>query len=232
MFNHEELKLFRDSEAYNIPFEKANPLVTVCISTDNRANLLLNRSLQSVVNQTYRNLEIIVIGDCCTDNTEDVIKTFNDPRIHFENLPEHGAYPTEPFERWMVAGTIPLNRALELASGDFVTHLDDDDEFTPERIEKLVNYAKETRADFIFHPFWWESGTDQWVIVPAGALALANVTTSSVFYHRWFKHVPWDINAYKYAEPGDWNRFKKAKELDAKLARFPELLTRKYNFTR
>ena len=217
---------------YTQAYAKTAPLVTVCIATYNRANLLVHRSLRSIINQTYSNLQIIVIGDSCTDETEDVIRAFNDPRIYFENLPQHGMYPTDPYQRWLVAGTMPANRALELAKGDFVTHLDDDDEFVPNRIERLVEYAIYTKSDFIFHPFLWEHAPGQWVTNEARSLVHSNVTTSSVFYHHWFKYVPWDINAYLIGEPGDWNRFKKAIELGAKIARCPNALTLKFNFSR
>ncbi|WAH43816.1 glycosyltransferase [Alicyclobacillus fastidiosus] len=232
MYSSDKIISIRTSDIYTHAYEKTAPLITVCIATYNRANLLLTRSLRSVINQTYTNLQIIVIGDGCTDNTEDIVRSFDDPRIHFENLPQHGMYPTDPYQRWQVAGTIPLNRALELATGDFVTHLDDDDEFVPHRIERLVEYAISTKADFIFHPFYWECSPSQWTINDARSLEHSNVTTSSVFYHHWFKYVPWDLNAYLIGEPGDWNRFKKVKELGAKTVRCPDVLTLKFNFSR
>jgi glycosyltransferase involved in cell wall biosynthesis len=232
LYSLEEIDSLRRSDIYTQAYAKTAPLVSVCIATYNRAHLLAQRSLRSIINQTYSNLQIIVVGDCCTDDTEEVIRAFNDPRIYFENLPERGRYPTGPLELWMVAGTMPANRALELATGDFITHLDDDDEFVPRRIERLVEYAIYTKADFTFHPFWWEYAQGKWVVNRAVSLAHSNVTTSSVFYHNWFKHVPWDINAYLIGEPGDWNRFKKATELGAKVARCPSALTLKYNFSR
>lgn len=232
MYSLEQIDFLRKSDFYTQSYAQAAPLVTVCIATYNRAHLLAQRSLRSVINQTYTNLQIIVVGDCCTDDTADVISKFNDPRIYFDNLPERGRYPTNPLERWLVAGTMPANRALELAKGDFVTHLDDDDEFVPRRIEKLVECAITTKADFVFHPFWWEHAPGKWIINGAESLAHSKVTTSSVFYHQWFKYVPWDINAYLIGEPGDWNRFKKTTELGAKVVRCPHPLTLKYNFSR
>lgn len=60
----------------------ANPTVSVVIPTYNRAHLL-GRAIQSVLNQTYHDFEIIVVDDGSTDNTEKVVKSFNDPRIHY-----------------------------------------------------------------------------------------------------------------------------------------------------
>ncbi|TDF92340.1 glycosyltransferase family 2 protein [Paenibacillus piri] len=206
-------------------YEKENPLVTVCIPTYNRSNLLIERSLKSILKQTYLHLEIIVIGDHCTDDTAVRIQALGDSRIRFENLPQRGQYPSEPRQRWLVAGSFPSNRALELASGDFVTHLDDDDEFVPERIEKLVRYAQATKADLVFHPFYHELYPDYWDMNRAEALECNRVTTSSIFYHKWLKGVHWDPGCYLWNEPGDWNRIRRMIVLGIQSVRYPEPLT-------
>ena len=54
----------------------------------------------------------------------------------------------------MVAGTKPIYHALELASGDFIAHRDDDDRYDLNRIESLIDFIKETRADFVWHSFY------------------------------------------------------------------------------
>src|SRR5262249_3071656 len=101
------------------------PLVSVCIPTYNRPRLLTERSITSVLAQTYTNLELIVVGDGCTDETEEAIAGIEDSRLRFVNLPTRGVYPSDPVRRWMVAGTPAINRALALAQGDYITHLDD-----------------------------------------------------------------------------------------------------------
>lgn len=216
------------TDEYKQVYEMEQPLVTICIPTYNRADSLLNLSLKSAVKQTYTHLEIIVIGDCCTDHTEEVIRQFNDPRIIFENRESRGEYPAETYQHWLVAGSIPTNRALELASGQFITHLDDDDEFAEDRIEKLVNFAKETRADLIYHPFYYYVVPEHWVVNDAEPLMCAKITTSSMFYHHWLKCVPWDPKSYLLNEPGDWNKVRRMLELGIKTARHPEPLTKKH----
>lgn len=218
----------RVSENYKKIFDAKEPLVTVCVPTYNRGNLLLERSLKSLLGQDYQNLEIIVVGDCCTDNTEDLITEIKDERIRFINLPERGQYPTVPEWHWMVAGTVAFNYALSMATGDFITHLDDDDTHLPERVSKLVRFIQKTRSDFVWHPFWRETATGKWQLKSATYYRRNEVTTSSVFYHKWFKRIPWDIDAYKYREPGDWNRFRKFKYLGANMSRFPEPLLKHF----
>lgn len=223
-----DYQLASGTREYMSFFELDKPLVSICIPTFNRAELLRTRSLRSAIEQTYSNLEIIVVGDCCTDHTEAVVHSFNDPRIRFVNLPVRGNYPEDPFLRWNVAGSIPTNHALELATGHFITHLDDDDEFTRDRIEKLVSFAKHTRVDLLYHPFFFVVGTGQLVVNDAIHLTVGKVTTSSMFYHSWLKCIPWDPMSYVLNEPGDWNKVRRMVELGVKTLRYPECLTLKY----
>ncbi|MDT8318411.1 MAG: glycosyltransferase family 2 protein [bacterium] len=224
----EEFQKDRVSDEYNKVYEKDEPLVTVCVGTYNRARLLLDRSIKSILAQDYENLQLIVVGDCCTDETEKLISTIEDERLHFVNLSERGNYPEDPDFRWMVAGTATVNHALELAKGDFITHLDDDDEYTPDRIGKLIQFIKETKADIVWHPFWVENPDGSWKLNKSEEYKAGRITTSSVLYHRWFKKIPWDINAYKYREPGDWNRFRKIKYLGVRACRYSEPLLKHY----
>jgi glycosyltransferase involved in cell wall biosynthesis len=180
------------------------------------------------MNQSYRNIEIIVVGDGCTDNTTLLMKGLMDPRLRFVNLPSRGSYPIDPLLRWMVAGTQSMNAALALAAGDYVTHLDDDDEFLPDRIERLVSCAYDNDWDFVWHPFWYETASGEWLLNSANQFTAGQVTTSSVFYRTWLKSIAWDINAYRWREGGDWNRFRRIKYLRPKAARYPEPLLRHY----
>ncbi|GEM_PF-553485 len=206
----------------------ARPLITVLVGTYNRSRLLTERCIPSILGQTYDHLELIVVGDCCTDDTEELVSQIKDPRLKFQNLPERGPYPSDPVRRWLVAGTEPLNTALALAQGDFITHLDDDDEYVPDRLEKLVNFAIEHQCDFVWHPFWWEQHDGCWIINQAVELAHAETTTGAVLYRGWFKNVPWRMDAYRLMEPGDWNRCRRIKYMNPVSMRYPEPLLKHY----
>lgn len=105
------------------------PLVTIYIPTYNRSDLL-SRAINSVLTQSYQNIELLVIDDCSTDDTVEVVNSFieRDKRIQLiENVKNSGAC----FSR---------NKAIQQASGQFVTGLDDDDIFYPDRILNFVKH--------------------------------------------------------------------------------------------
>jgi glycosyltransferase involved in cell wall biosynthesis len=216
----------RNEDVYRAAYLDEMPLVTVCMATYNRADLLFERTLPSVFAQSYANFEIVLVGDECTDDTAARAAAIDDPRFHFVNLARRGDYPKEPIKRWMVAGTKPMNVALALAGGAFVTHLDDDDSYTPTRLAELVALIRSTRSDLVFHPFEVETADDQWTVNPALEFQLGGVTTGSILYHRWLTRIGWDPFAYLHGEPGDWNRLRKFKFLGVHARRCESILMR------
>lgn len=222
------LRRARNSEAYLAPYVETFPLVSVCVATYNRCELLMERSLPSILAQDYPRIEVIVVGDGCTDTTEKRVRALGDPRIRFENLPERGQYPDAPRLRWMVAGTAATNRAIEMSQGDLITHLDDDDEYVPGRITAVVRHLKSERAELVWHPFHSQMGDGTWTINDAEELSMGKVTTSSILYHGWFKRILWDPKAYFFRQPGDWNRMSKLVAIGCRSSRLGEPLLRHY----
>lgn len=102
------------------------PLITVIIPTYNRAHLI-GRAIQSVLNQTYKDFEIIVVDDGSSDNTKQAVKSFNDKRIKYLRLKENSG-----------SSAAPGNTAIKIASGKYVAFLDSDDEWLPESLEKKL----------------------------------------------------------------------------------------------
>lgn len=223
----DELAAAKLEPGYYAAYERAEPLVTVCIATYNRAELVTTRAIASILAQDYKNLEVLVVGDACTDDTERRVAQIRDSRLSFRNLPERGRYPENPDWRWMVAGSAAMNEGLRLAQGDFVTHLDDDDEHMPDRVTKLVERIKSTRADLVWHPFWAERANG-WELVEAPEFQRRQVSTGSIFYHRWLARVGWDLTAYRLQEGGDWNRLRRFKYAEAVVQREPSVLLRHF----
>jgi glycosyltransferase involved in cell wall biosynthesis len=104
-------------------------LVSIYLPTRNRRQFL-ERAVASVLSQTYRNIELIVVNDGSTDDTSLFLKRVSqrDRRlIPIDNPRSLGPSPSR-------------NIAVKAAKGFFVSGLDDDDEFTPDRISKFVEY--------------------------------------------------------------------------------------------
>ena len=100
------------------------PRVSILVTTYNRSKIL-PRALQSILKQTYRDYEIIIVDDCSQDDTADVVKTFDDPRIRYIRNPQN------------VAGTLG-DRTIAKAfidtymQGEFFIWLCDDDFWIPD----------------------------------------------------------------------------------------------------
>ena len=99
------------------------PRVSVVITTYNRA-ALLPRAVNSVLAQTYPDYEIIIVDDCSTDSTPDVIRSFPDPRIR--------SFKHE----WNRGVSAARNTGVANARGEYISFLDDDDEWMPAKLEK------------------------------------------------------------------------------------------------
>lgn len=96
--------------------------VSVIIPTFNRSGLLA-RAVESVVRQTYSNLEILIVDDASDDDTPAIVRQFADRRIHYIR---HAANQ---------GGAATRNTGIEAASGKYIAFLDDDDEWEPEKTE-------------------------------------------------------------------------------------------------
>jgi glycosyltransferase involved in cell wall biosynthesis len=108
----------------------AEPLFSIVMATYNRAGLL-PRAVNSVLNQTYRNFELIIVDDGSTDNTEETCRSFGDRRI---------VYFKQETNKGIMAAR---NRQLELARGEYLALLDDDDELVPEALEVAAGKLSE-----------------------------------------------------------------------------------------
>jgi hypothetical protein len=125
------------------------PLVTVRVTTYRRAELLLQRTLPTILAQSYDHLEVLVIGDGTDDDTEARLSAIRDPRVRFVNLPYRPRYPDDPRKRWRVLGFQAANLALDLARGSWIAPCDDDDEFTADHVEKLLEKAQREESELV-----------------------------------------------------------------------------------
>jgi len=116
-----------------------NPKISVIIPTFNRPKLL-KRSIQSVLEQSFQDFEIIVIDDGLEKRADVVIREINDNRIIYIKHEENkGASRSR-------------NDGIKIAKGEYTTFLDDDDEYYPKKLEKQLQIIKENfdDIDFVF----------------------------------------------------------------------------------
>ena len=124
-----------------------NPLVSIVLPTFNRAGLL-TYSIRSVLNQTYKNLELIIIDDHSHDETEDVVKGFHDERIKCTRNESNLKLPRS------------LNKGFSLSKGDYLTWTSDDNLYADTAIERMVKYAQDKNCDFVFADYYHFSEMD------------------------------------------------------------------------
>ena len=127
-----------------------NPLISVYIPTYNRVEMLIERSIPSILDQTYDNFELLIIGDHCTDNTEKFVKGINDPRVKFYNIPKRGyRYPPTAENHWLAGPVVAANTALSLVEGKWIARIDDDDSWAPKHLENSLAFARHNDFEFV-----------------------------------------------------------------------------------
>ncbi len=134
---------------------KFNPLVSVVLPTYNRARLL-RRAIKSVLDQTYANLELMVVDDCSTDSTEGVMKEFQDDRIRYIRHEKNQGAP------------IARNTGIQAAKGKYIAFQDSDDVWGYTKLEKQINAFNSAAADLgVVYTSFWLIDNDKKKLVPS-----------------------------------------------------------------
>lgn len=110
-----------------------NRTVTVVIATFNRSHLL-PKAIDSVLRQTYPSLELIVVDDGSSDRTHEVVQEYGDPRVRYIRHERNKGLP---------AGR---NTGIRAAAGEYTAFIDDDDQWTPDKLEKQLHAIGENDA--------------------------------------------------------------------------------------
>jgi glycosyltransferase involved in cell wall biosynthesis len=117
---------------------KIESLVSVIIPTYNSSGTL-RLALQTVLIQDFKNFEVWIIGDGCTDDSESVVSSFEDDRIKWVNLPFNSGGPS-----------VPRNEGLNRSKGQFIAYLGHDDLWFPWHLSELVNCIQNGNQDFVY----------------------------------------------------------------------------------
>jgi glycosyltransferase involved in cell wall biosynthesis len=112
------------------------PLVSVVIATYNWSSVL-RHAIASALGQTYPRVEVVVVGDGCTDDSEDVVASFGDPRVRWHNLEQNSG-----------SQSAPNNTGNELAAGEWIAYHGHDDFWLPSHLTLVMRALLRTGSDF------------------------------------------------------------------------------------
>jgi glycosyltransferase involved in cell wall biosynthesis len=120
-----------------------SPRVSILLPTHNRADVL-PFALRSVLAQTVQDFELLIVGDGCTDNTAEIVQSFNDPRIHWFDLPKGPTF-----------GYANRNIGLQKARGEYIAYMTHDDLWLCDHLEQLLKLFDDDTIEIAFsRPLW------------------------------------------------------------------------------
>ena len=114
-------------------------LISIIMAAYN-AEKTIEQAINSVLSQTYTNFELLVVNDCSTDRTAELVKSIaaKDSRVRLiSNVKNNGVSYTR-------------KHGLEEAKGSWIAILDSDDAWAPEKLEKQIDFQRRTNADLLF----------------------------------------------------------------------------------
>ena len=135
-------------------------MVSVIIPTYNRGNTI-KKAIESVLNQTYDNLEVIVVDDGSLDDTKNIVKAICDSRVKYVFQNNNGACAAR-------------NKGIELAKGEYIAFQDSDDYWYPQKIETQLKALEAKKGDIIISFFCRHNSDGSCKILPeieAGAIS-------------------------------------------------------------
>lgn len=168
-----------------------SPIVSVIIATYNRSNVL-RFALETALWQTVADIEVLVIGDGCTDDSADVVASFQDPRLRWHNLPSNTG-----------GQSIPNNTGLAMARAPYVAYLGHDDLWMKHHLEVLVAAIEREQAALAYSlgVALGPAGSEIRVlsgVSPSGAYEPGVFVAPSTVLHR----------ADMIAESGPWRHYR------------------------
>ena len=182
------------------------PTISILLPTHNQANLL-SFAIRSVLAQSFQDFEVLIVGDGCTDNTGDVVRSFNDSRLKWYDLPKAPNF-----------GYANRNIALREAKGKLIAYMTHDDLWLSDHLETFLPFFDDQNIEIVYsRPLW---------VIPRGLivpgffniehdpvrvyfLGVGNQIPSDCFVHRQeclIKYGYWDETI---SGGGDWDLWKR-----------------------
>ena len=204
-------------------------LVSIIIATYNRSQILVERTIPSLLSQTHKNLEIVIIGDCCIDDTAERLKNVLDPRVRFYDLKRRTLYPKNPRDRWFVQGTTPRNIGLRLARGSWYVFISDDDILYPHHLETMLNHAVRNNCEFVSAAYKTIKNGIEINVFPSAnnfkSKLICGGMQTWLYTHR-LKFFKWNKNSWrkKYDRPCDYDLQQRFYRSGVKMDHFDDIV--------
>lgn len=116
--------------------KKEKDLVSIIMPTYNCGEFI-EKAINSIINQTYTNWELIIVDDCSNDDTKEVLKKYEaDKRINYIKLTKNSG------------AAVARTKAIKRANGNYIAFLDSDDLWYPDKLTKQLKFMKENNYDF------------------------------------------------------------------------------------
>lgn len=202
--NRRRLYALRESEEYELAFTEEEPLVSFLVPTYDSYTTLREVALPSILEQTYSNLEVIVVGDCAPPETAQVIADLGDPRVRYYNRTVRGPYPDDN-TRWYVVGTPPYNDGLSQARGRWIAGLGDDDAVRPDHTETLLRAAKEGSYEHCYGRQLVRFSEGDELELGEFPPRLGQWGLQAAIYHSGLRFFGLELTDALYEEPNDWS---------------------------
>jgi hypothetical protein len=201
------------------------PLISITIATYNRAAILLDRTIPSLLAQDYPRFEIVIVGDGCTDETFERLTTVGDPRLRFENLAERQNYPENRVHRHLVSGVKPLNRAIELAQGDWIAHCDDDEIFLSDHLTALWEFAERGGYEYVWAQQLQEVEPGKWIQQGTAPWFRFDVPHTTLMYRSYLRCFPYDAESWRIEQCHDRHRLRRMRLAGVRGGFLPKVVT-------
>jgi Glycosyl transferase family 2 len=202
--NRRRLHRLRADPEYPLAWTDPLPLVSVTVATRERPRLLAQRSLPSILAQTYTNLEVIVVGDHADHATAEAVRSLGDPRLVYRNLTQRLHFTDDPHKQWLVASTMARNEAIRLCRGRWLVSFDDDDAMRPKCIETLLARARADRLEAVYGRAMVHGTGHNAFAIGCFPPRLGHFTWASGMYHAGLAFLGRELFAADLGLPGDW----------------------------
>jgi hypothetical protein len=195
-----------------------DPLVSIVIPTSGQGRQQLERSLASALAQTYENVEVVIVGECLSEDIVAATRAVQDPRVRVENLPaaaDEGAVATS-------------NRGLGLARGAWIVLSTDCGELTPDHVETLVSVAIDNGLEFVYGDSWSETPEGPWQKLGVWPPQESGLCGGALLYSAALRYINLDGESWREQETPEWNMWTRMMEAGVRAGHVEHVVFRRH----